>query len=254
MKRFAVAVFGGLVGYCAIGAAASALVVDVVSNKDTTLYEFPSGDLGNGQGTYMFAGRTGQAEFSIRRALLAFDIASAIPSGSTITGVTLQLYMSRTTTGATTQSLHRTLANWGEGASNDSGQEGNGAPSQTGDATWFHTFYDNSFWTTPGGDFSGAASASAVVNGVGFYSWSGVGLVNDVQSWLDSPGSNFGWTILGDESQTRTAKRYDTSEIGDSTHRPKLTISYVVPSPGTLATVSAGLLLAARRRRVSAPA
>lgn len=254
MKRFAVAVTGGVLSACLIGGVAQAQTATAGATKDTTLYEFPTGDLGNGSGAYMFAGRTGQVELSIRRAVLAFDIASVVPAGSTITGVSLRLYMSKTPTGASTQSLHRTMANWGEGASNDSGEEGNGTGAQTGDATWLHTFYSDSFWTTPGGDFAGVASASTVVSGVGFYTWSGAGLISDVQSWLDAPSTNFGWTILGDESQSRTSKRYNTSENGSASTRPQLTINYVVPAPGTLVPLGAGLLLAARRRRATARA
>jgi hypothetical protein len=37
-------------------------------------------------------------------------------------------------------------------------------------------------------------------------------MVADVQSWLNSPGSNFGWLVLGDESVAGSAKRFDTRE------------------------------------------
>ena len=43
----------------------------------------------------------------------------------------------------------------------------------------------------------------------------------DVQSWLDDPASNFGWLVLGDESEIPTAKRFDTRE---SASPPVLTI------------------------------
>lgn len=248
MKRFSVIVGAVALGCCVVPAAAGNDVVTVGAMKDTTLYEFPTGDLGNGQGSYMFAGRTGQAEFSIRRALLAFDIASMVPAGSTITGATLRLHMSKTPTGGSMQFLHRTLANWGEGASNDGGEEGNGAGAQLGDATWLHTFYTDSFWANEGGDFSALPSAGTLVGGVGFYTWSSAGLISDVQGWLDNPSSNFGWTILGDESQTRTTKRYDTSQNSITSRRPTLTITFI-PSPGTLAPLGAGLWFIARRRR-----
>lgn len=249
MKRTALSVIGGMVVGCSFGSGALAQMAAIGATKDTTLYEFSTGDLGNGQGAYMFAGRTGQVEFSIRRGLLAFDIASSIPAGSTITGVSLRLYMSKSPTGASTQLLHRVLADWGEGASNDSGEEGNGAGAQLGDATWLHTFYTDSFWMNPGGDFAGVASASAVVGGVGFYTWTGAGLIDDVQTWLDAPATNFGWAILGDESESRTTKRYNTSENGNASQRPMLTINYEIPAPGTLAPLGAALLLAVRRRR-----
>jgi hypothetical protein len=60
---------------------------------DATLYEDAEGDLANGSGSYLFVGRTNQP--LARRALLAFDIAGAIPAGSTVTSVELQIEVSR---------------------------------------------------------------------------------------------------------------------------------------------------------------
>ena len=58
-------------------------------------------------------------------------------------------------------------------------------------------------------------------------------MVADVQEWLDSPASNFGWLVLGDETAIATAKRFDTRE---SASPPMLTIQYtpgprVTPTP-----------------------
>ena len=55
------------------------------------------------------------------------------------------------------------LADWGEGTSVAPGEEGDGAPATTNDATWRHRFFDTIFWTTEGGDFSGTVSASQSV-------------------------------------------------------------------------------------------
>ena len=51
-----------------------------------------SGSLANGAGDYFFAGET--AVGSKRRALLRFDVASAIPAGSTIVSAALVLSLS----------------------------------------------------------------------------------------------------------------------------------------------------------------
>ena len=55
-------------------------------------------------------------------------------------------------------------------------------------------------------------------------------MIADVQSWLDNPATNFGWLVLGDESASATAKRFDTRE---SASPPVLTIEYTrtTPSP-----------------------
>ena len=209
---------------------AAAVQVTVSAARDNTLYEYPDGIFSNGAGDYFFAGRNNQAGPSIRRGVIAFDVASAIPADSTINGVTLTLYMSRTTAGPADVSLHRLTADWGETTTDASGQEGSGANTEPGDASWVHTFYDTQFWATPGGDFLPAVSATTSVNSVGFYSWTGVGLVADVQSWLNNSAQQFGWILIGDESILHTAKRFNSRTHGTTTRRPQLVIDYTPPA------------------------
>src|SRR6266545_4436455 len=197
--------------------------------KDNTLYQYDpaEGDTSNALGNHFFAGETGMGE--LRRGVLAFDIAGNIPAGSTILGVTLSLNMSRTADNtARTIELHKLLADWGEGTSVAPGEEGDGAPATPNDATWRHRFFDTTFWTIEGGDFSATVSASQSVGPVGVYTWSSSQMRADVQSWLDDPASNFGWLVLGDESEIVTAKRFDTRE---SASPPVLTIQYRPPGP-----------------------
>jgi hypothetical protein len=197
--------------------------------KDNTLYQYVAadGDQSNALGNHFFAGETGMGE--LRRGVLAFDIAGNIPAGSTILGVTLSLNMSRTGVDtARTVELHKLLADWGEGTSHATGDEGMGAPATPNDATWRHRFFDTIFWTSEGGDFSATVSASQSVGAVGVYTWSSSQMRADVQSWLDDPASNFGWLVLGDESAISTAKRFDTRE---SASPPVLTIQFRPPGP-----------------------
>ena len=120
------------------------------------------GDRSNALGDHFFTGETAMGE--LRRSVLAFDVAGNVPAGSTITGVTLTLNMSRTPSStARTTELHKLIADWGEGTSQASGEEGMGAPATTNDATWRHRFFDTMFWTNQGGDFSTTASASQSV-------------------------------------------------------------------------------------------
>src|SRR3990172_12358271 len=196
-------------------------------SKDNTLYEYvvADGDRSNGAGSRFFAGRTAQGR--LRRGVLAFDVAGSIPAGSTITSVSLSMDMSRTTLNtARTVELRRLLADWGEGTSNADQQEGQGAPATTTDATWRHRFYNTDLWTTQGGDFSGTVSASQSVGGIGTYTWSSAQMATDVQSWLDNPSTSFGWLVMGDESVSTTAKRFDSRE---SNSPPALTIQYTPP-------------------------
>ena len=90
--------------------------------KDNALYESPEGSVSNGAGGHLFSGRNNEGD--IRRALVAFDIAGSIPPGATIMSVSLQLRMSRTAGGPERVSLHKVLADWGQGSSDADGNEG----------------------------------------------------------------------------------------------------------------------------------
>ena len=207
---------------------AAAISVALGSSEDNTLYEDPTGSLSNGAGAYFFAGRTGQATGSIRRGLIRFDVAASIPPTATIVGATLYLTMSQTVAGPEPIQLHRVTASWGEGSSNATSMEGDGAPATTGDATWIHRFYNSTLWTTPGGDFVATASATTMVDGLGRYSWSTPGMVSDIQMWLNAPAANYGWVLLGSESSSKTAKRFNTREYPEPNGRPLLVVTYML--------------------------
>jgi hypothetical protein len=218
---------------CTVASSVSAAIINVTPSKDNTLYEYDpaEGDHSNGAGFHFFAGENGMGE--LRRGVLAFNIAGHIPVGSTILAVTLSMNMSRTALDtARTVELHKLLADWGEGTSHAPGEEGDGAPATPNDATWRHRFFDTIFWTNQGGDFSATVSASQSVGPIGQYAWTSAQMVADVQSWLDTPGNNFGWLVLGDESTIATAKRFDSRE---SASPPMLTIQYI-PGPRVLPT------------------
>jgi hypothetical protein len=68
-------------------------------------------------------------------------------------------------------------------------------------------------------------------------------MVDDAQYWLDS-GLNFGWLLMGNESTTYTAKRFNTRENPNVATRPMLTIDFTTdPSGGPIPEPSAFLLL-----------
>ena len=199
----------------------------------------------------MFAGRNASASNSIRRALVLFDLAANIPAGSTITSATLTLSNSAANATSNVVSLHRALEDWGEGASVAGMGGGGGAAAAAGDATWLFRSFPGTPWSTAGGTFAAGASASTVVAGPGSYSWSSAGLVSDLQLFLDSPMTNFGWVIVGDESAASTTKRFATKEEIDTNLRPMLFVEYTpVPAPGAACTLAAlmGLNLRIRRR------
>jgi hypothetical protein len=219
-------------------------------SKDNTLYEDLQGDVSNGQGEFLFAGKTGVNDgFHLRRALIAFDL-SAIPAGSVVTGVSLSMFMSRSgpNPNSVNISLNLALKNWGEGASNAGSPGGTGAPAQTGDATWLNNFFNISTWTKPGGDFNPTASATTSVGMVNrSYSWSSASLVADVQGWLDNPGTNFGWFVIGAENIDESAQRFNSGE--NTSNPPQLSITYTIPEPSALALCTVGSLAFGLRRR-----
>ncbi|MEZ4861690.1 MAG: DNRLRE domain-containing protein [Caldilineaceae bacterium] len=201
--------------------------VTITATKDNTLYATTPGQISNGAGTFFFVGRTNQG--AIARGLVAFDLAGVLPENATILSATLQLHLSKTSTGTIPVNLHRVLADWGEGASDAPSNESGGAPAATGDATWLHTFYNTAFWQTPGGDYVVTSTATLSVANEGVYVWGSTALVDDVRDWVSDPNSNFGWEIIGDETVNHTMKRFDTKENSAPANRPQLTIIYSTP-------------------------
>jgi hypothetical protein len=242
---------GFLLALCVPVACVRADMITLNPPEDTTLYE--ANNNSNGAGSHIHVGSTGGG--FIRRGLLALDV-SAIPAGSTINSAVLQLNMSRTSSLAQNVSLHRALSDWGEAGSDAGGNEGQGAPGQLGDATWNFRDYDGAgggtAWTTQGGDFDPDASDTLSVAGLGTYSWGSPGTTADVQGWLDTPATNFGWILIGNESVIRTTKRFDSGENITAANRPQLTIDFTpIPEPGVAGLFILGGLsvLALRRMR-----
>jgi hypothetical protein len=216
---------------------ARADVVTLVPGRDNTLYEQAAGTLSNGAGPSFFAGRTAQATNSIRRGLVWFDVAAALPAGAVISGATLRLSLTGTSGGSFAAGLHRVSASWGEGASNAGDSGGGGAPALAGDATWRHRVFPGTLWTTAGGDFAAAASASIAVGDLDDYTWgSTAAMVADAQAWLDAPADNHGWLVRGTESSAPSSKKFESRQSSTPALRPLLTLEYTLPTPAVAAT------------------
>jgi spore coat protein A len=230
-RRLALLLWAGFAGGWIGPVGLPGATVVIPASKDNTLYQTYTGSTtnSNGAGEHLFAGRTDDG-YS-RRAVIAFNVTSFIPPGATITSVTLTQNCSRTKARAVNVTLHRLLASWGEGASNATQEEGRGTAALPGDATWLHRFYPTSLWATAGGQFVAGASATTSVNREGLYTWSSAGLVADVQLWLNTPGTNFGWLVKGDETTTQTAKRFDSRENSTVADRPVLRVDFTSATP-----------------------
>lgn len=225
-------------GVIATGAAALAIagparadVVVIAPIQDNTIWEDATGSTANGAGQHLFCGRSGirGGPPRVRRALLKFDVAGAVPPGAVITSASVTMYMSKSIAFAQDCTLTRVMQDWGEGASDALAEEGDGAQAVPPDATWLHAMYDSVRWPAPGGSFAAAASASTPVNGVGFYTWGPSSeLLADVRSWRDDPSANHGWMLRGNEIGLSTATRWDSRENPDAERRPALRLEFTV--------------------------
>lgn len=207
--------------------AISADSVVLVADRDNTLFGPVDSDLSSGASNAIYAGRIADqgGVNNLRRALIHFDV-SGIPAGATVTAVSVDVSVIKTPPAAPSNvdfGLHRLESSWGESTSNSAG--GAGAFAEDGDATWFFGFYPDQSWSTPGGDFVSAPSASQVVNGNGTYRFEDDGLIADVQSWVDGD-ENDGWILIGDVSSPKTVRKFASREYFDATRRPTLTVEY----------------------------
>jgi hypothetical protein len=225
---FAIGVVLGLAVFSSSVAATRVIPAD----RDATLIEEPDGAAASGSGPAIFAGRTALLDNTVRRALLRFDVTSGVrtlprrPVAAAIdrVAVVVTVVMEPPQAGPREFRLHRLLSDWGEGASSSPG--GTGAPAAPGDATWIHAFYPDQFWMHNGGQFEGEPSARLVVDGPGVYRFEGDGLLSDVQLWSREPDRNFGWILIGDETERQTARAFASRESVDPSQRPVLEIRY----------------------------
>lgn len=212
---------------CAMTGAAAADTITITAGRDNTLYEAtdPGAQLSNGAGVFIFSGATAAGE--LRRGLVRFDIAGVLPRNAIIQSVTLSMFLDKSIADPDNVSVHRVLADWGEGSSNAGNPGGQGAPAQAPDATWLYSFYNSQTWGTVGGIFDPVPSDTRFHTPyAGTKTWSSARMALDVQAWLLDPLNNFGWAIIGNESIPTTARRYSSRETGVPTSRPRLTITY----------------------------
>jgi hypothetical protein len=215
-----------------ISSAIAQTTVTIAATADNTIYQTPSGN-SNALGQNIFSGTNGGG--SPRRGLIKFDVAAAIPAGATIVSVTLTLNCNNSRAIADNVSLYKLLSSWGEGTSN-AGATGDGAgvAATTNDATWLTTFFPASFWITAGGDYNPVSSATTSINNTGFFTWSSADMVLDVQNWLSTPATNYGWILLCNETAIGTARRFASRENAITANRPSLSVTYSAVLPLTL--------------------
>ncbi len=220
------------VGLCAVLAStALADTLTVAPVADCTLIDtVDDSQSANGTGPFIICGRVGlTGGGTLRRGALRFDL-SAIPPGSTIGDVSVQLTAAASISGPETCSLYALLSDWGEGTAFDPG--GAGVPPEAGGATWDYAFWPTTLWPTPGGSFSAVASGSVLVDGTGpMVIATTPQLVADVQGWVDASATNFGWVLRGNETDLFSTKKIESREAEEPANRPQLTVTFTPPAP-----------------------
>lgn len=214
---------------------AQPVTVELVADRDNTLYENNAGNISSGAGPSLFSGLTNGD--GVRRALLHFDL-SSIPRNAVITEVTLNLSITRTISGNSSFDLHEVLADWGEGRSNaGSVQGGTGTAAQLSDATWTERFFDQqSAWNNNGGDFNPTAASNLMLSGNGRYTFpSSDALVDLSNRWLLDPNNNFGLLLRSVETGSTDAKQIASRENGNIDNRPTLNVTFEIMEEGPIA-------------------
>jgi hypothetical protein len=194
-----------------VGAYANSVSLNPVA--DTTITQkssVPNTDLS--------VGTNGKSQSS--RSLLKFDIAGSIPSNANITSVTLTVLVTQAPPPANAVNsifdLRAALVSWDEV-----------------NATWNNRLASTA-WSAPGGatgvDFSSKISQTNLFDDSQtphtFVSSSN--LVADVQNWLQNPGTNFGWVIIGESQGTLYTERTVSSREGTSP--PILLVQFTLPA------------------------
>jgi hypothetical protein len=221
----------------AVGDSASILPV-----ADTTLIgNDPSNSMGGA--AWVLAGTIQNGPTN--RALLRFDVASVVPSGSKITSAKFTIACIKQTTAeipaGVTYGLHRMLTSWGEGSVLPE-MPGRGAPAQPGDATWTTRFFPTNAWAQGGGlagiDFIEASSSTTYIGTLGVFEFEFTfEVLADIQQWLDNPGTNFGWMLKSESEDVRfSARQFASRETDDPDIAPRLEIEYT-PAPVITNTV-----------------
>ncbi|MFN0125917.1 MAG: DNRLRE domain-containing protein [Verrucomicrobiales bacterium] len=249
--RSSLSIFASAIGAIGLWTQLDAATLALTPIADAAIYEESSGATANGAGEFLLAGRTNQASQSRRRSLLQFDL-GALPPDAIITAVSLQLFLFQVNTAATDISFHRVISPWTAGPADPASNESAGLAATVGDVTWRFAQFDQSLWTTPGGDAALEPSATVSIGSTpGFHTWTSPDLVADVAAWLAEPTANVGWILRDSESTPQTAKRFASADHPDPLLNPRLTIEFTsIPEPtaAILLSLSCFVLLSRRGR------
>ncbi len=172
--------------------------------------------------------------------LLKWDL-SSIPAGMAITDASLTLYASQAS--PLTYNLYNMRRSWIEGTTNPGATsttsatwltyDGTNAWGTSGAANTTTDRYDTNLWGAGNTTFATTGSKTIDLNSNG---------IAVVQSWLDSPGTNYGLTIQNYSTTNAGAGlQVSSSENATSANWPKLNVTYCVATTDPTITTSGTL-------------
>jgi hypothetical protein len=168
-----------------------------------------------------------------QRPVLYFDMTS-IPSTATINSATLKLTVVNTGGGAGTKTLeiHKLTRSFTEGTGTTPG-------SSTSNVSWTN-YTGSTAWTSAGGDFNGAVSASTTCSTTVTLntqlSWT---VTTDVANFVATSANNYGWIMTQTDADAMTYFYFGSRTHGTSAYRPELTVDYTVVLPVIFEAVKA---------------
>ncbi len=209
LRHAALAAAGVVVAAVLSAAPARASTVTLQpSSADAYLDEDRPGNRFGSSSTMSVQSRSGGRD---RRAIVQFSL-SAIPTGSSITSATLELFMTAAPSATRTYDVHRVTRSWVESQ-----------------VTWDDRD-NNSTWTTPGGDYDPTPAASSTTGTVSnvWVSWDVTAMV---QAWYTGSAVNYGVLIKdgAEGSTTAYAATFASRENGTPANRPRLVVTYTPP-------------------------
>ncbi len=247
-NNFVLVLLGTLMFGLVYGRTIQGAIVILNPIKDNSIYSEnnnsnPAGDI--------FIGPTlGNQGAGVRRGLLQFDV-SSIPAGMHIDSVTLSLTQVKGPQNPADfiLEIHPMQASWGEAGVNVG--VGKGIAPVVGDATWNQRFFSGTNWSSPGGDFGPISAFTNIGLFNDTYTFeTSPGLVADVQNWVNSSGTNFGWLFKdNDEALIGNAREYAARDNANIGNRPTLTVNFSpVPEPGSFILLGVAAIVALTRR------